>query len=261
MIKLLYASHFVSGAFFKTGMRPARLVREYEFELYTTDGGITILNGMECSHSKGSVLIACPGDIRKTVKNFECHALKFTVESDFEFEKYLKQMTGVTRLYRYDSLLDVFNQIYRAGIKTEACPLFFDAKIRELTALLYDFSIKGDSSIYINHTDRVVKCMDFIRKNFNKKISLNDMAAAAGLSPSFLHKIFKQFMEMSPWEYLIVQRMNYAKHLLGDNSISIEKIAEKCGFEERAYFDRVFKKNIGITPAEFRKDVGRINNF
>ena len=58
---------------------------------------------------------------------------------------------------------------------------------------------------------------------------------------------------MSPGEYLTAKRVENAKSLLVNELISIDEVAEKCGFFSRAYFDVTFKNVTGVTPAGFRK--------
>ena len=62
---------------------------------------------------------------------------------------------------------------------------------------------------------------------------------------------------MSPNDYILKKRIEYAKGLICDNSLSMERISELSGFSTRAYFDICFKKETGMTPAFFRQQLNQ----
>ncbi len=128
---------------------------------------------------------------------------------------------------------------------------FFDAKIRSIVAKIYE-SVSDKNTNNSPYKSTLDKSIRFIEKFFYKKISLKDIAASSGLSPSYFHKIFKEVYFMSPNDYLSSKRISYAKSLLLNPSTPIDIIFEKCGFFSRAYFDLAFKSKVGMTPKEYR---------
>ena len=78
------------------------------------------------------------------------------------------------------------------------------------------------------------------------------MAAVAGMSPNYFHRVFTRAMGMTPNEFVISKKMNRARELLATTSKSIADISLECGFDNIAYFSYVFKRYSGITPSSFR---------
>lgn len=94
----------------------------------------------------------------------------------------------------------------------------------------------------------------FIRDNFTKNISLEDIAKSANLSQYHFHRLFKQIYGETPNAYLNRLRMEFAGHLLGlypDKTIL--EIAIESGYSSLAAFSRDFKKHFELTPSKYRK--------
>lgn len=92
----------------------------------------------------------------------------------------------------------------------------------------------------------------FINENFDKQISLEEIAAQANLSIYYFTRRFKRAYGHTPHEYLINIRLNTACFYLASSSAQIKEIAFSCGFTNESNFCTSFKKNIGCTPAEYR---------
>ena len=83
-------------------------------------------------------------------------------------------------------------------------------------------------------------------------MSVEELAKTEFLSPSRYRTIFKQTLGVSPIEYISKERIRLACHLIEHGDLSLSQIAEACGYSDRLYFQRVFKKYIGITPGEYK---------
>lgn len=99
----------------------------------------------------------------------------------------------------------------------------------------------------------VQKAADYIRKNLDKKISIDEIAQVVYLSPCYLSRIFKQNLGCTLMEYLTHARVEKAKMMLRNPKYNITQVAEESGFEDPGYFTRVFKKIEGITPSRFKQ--------
>ena len=97
---------------------------------------------------------------------------------------------------------------------------------------------------------RVVK---EIQETYLSDVSLGDLAEKYGISISYLSRLLKEELGLSFSEYLASRRMQKAKELLKDETLSVESIAESVGYHDYFYFTRVFKKITGITPSKYRK--------
>lgn len=94
-----------------------------------------------------------------------------------------------------------------------------------------------------------------IRENYAENITLTDLSKKYGISISHLSSLLKTELKLSFTEYIASRRIQKAKELLGDDKLSIEEIAEKVGYNDYFYFTKVFKKNTGISPSKYRKNL------
>ena len=108
---------------------------------------------------------------------------------------------------------------------------------------------QGDGSAYRTLIRNVI---EYVEQNISNRIMLKDLAAVAGMSPNYFHRVFTRVMGMTPNEFVISKKMNRARELLATTSESIADISLECGFENIAYFSYVFKRYSGITPSSFR---------
>lgn len=99
------------------------------------------------------------------------------------------------------------------------------------------------------------KIKKYIRKNFNKNLTLDDIAASVYLSPYYIARIFKQAQDMTIMDYVTKVRVEEAKKLLRNPRFQIEEIAEKLGYNDASYFSKVFRRNEGMSPSQFRQQV------
>ena len=105
----------------------------------------------------------------------------------------------------------------------------------------------------IKHSDTIHKAVQYVKKNYMKKITLDDVASHVYLSKAYLSKIFKEEMDVSLVHYINRLRIDKSKALLGDLSLSLIDVANLVGFEEQSYFNKVFKSLNGVSPGQYRK--------
>ena len=89
--------------------------------------------------------------------------------------------------------------------------------------------------------------------SLKNRIALQDVAQYTCLSPNYLSQLFKQETGKSFLEYLTNCRVEAAKKLLAQSSLTISEIAFKLGYDMPSYFSEVFKKSEGLTPSQYRK--------
>jgi AraC-like DNA-binding protein len=95
---------------------------------------------------------------------------------------------------------------------------------------------------------------DTLAANLEGDISLADLANDCGLSASHFSRAFRQSTGMSPHRWLQQRRVDLAKSLLPDRSLSLASIALACGFADQSHFTRVFSNFVGISPGNWRRD-------
>lgn len=112
-----------------------------------------------------------------------------------------------------------------------------------------DVVITNSLSKYTNMTQRV---MENIHSFYNKQINKEELAAKLSTNQSHLARKFKEETKMTITAYQQMLRIRQAKHLLKTGNLSVEEIAWTIGYEDPSYFTRVFKKETGRTPSQYR---------
>jgi AraC family transcriptional regulator of arabinose operon len=100
---------------------------------------------------------------------------------------------------------------------------------------------------------RILKSIDYILREYHASHTLDDLARSAGLSIPHYGALFRKQTGVSPVLYLIRVRLRHACMLLDHSSLSLSEIARAVGYEDQFYFSRLFRKNIGLSPREYRK--------
>jgi signal transduction histidine kinase/AraC-like DNA-binding protein/ABC-type sugar transport system substrate-binding protein len=99
----------------------------------------------------------------------------------------------------------------------------------------------------------VKQVVAFIQQNYTQPLSRKQIADAVGVSENYLSQIFRQELSISPLDYLTRLRIQQAKELLAHSHKSVTQVAVQVGFNDSAYFSRVFHKLTGCSPLEFRQ--------
>ncbi len=94
---------------------------------------------------------------------------------------------------------------------------------------------------------------EYIQNNYSKDISLDDVSRVVNISPYYFSKIFKEDTGENFIEYLTGIRINRAKELLDTTELSMKEICCMVGYADPNYFSRSFKKNVGVTPTEYKE--------
>lgn len=93
----------------------------------------------------------------------------------------------------------------------------------------------------------------YIEDNFQKQITLDELAEVVHLNPVYLSALFKKETDRTLTDYIIDIRIQHAKELLRTTFLSVQEIVDKIGYKDNRYFSRLFRKNVGIYPTEYRK--------
>lgn len=138
----------------------------------------------------------------------------------------------------------------------EACKLFVDQLGATIsTHLLRQYSgirlpRNTKSPLSKSHEDRA-KAM--LRSNIDGDISIGDIAQACGLSRSHFTRSFKETTGLTPYRWLLDQRVAKARELLSRPQISLAEIAALCGFADQSHLTRLFTKVVGTSPGKWRR--------
>ena len=137
----------------------------------------------------------------------------------------------------------------------ERSPLMLRLQLQELLLLCSRVCLLlTETPASIHTTDRqVLMAARYINEHFRQQISAADIAAAAGFSPNYLSRKFREAAGIGVHDYLVFIRLRSAAFELISTSDSVTDIALRNGFSDSNYFKDVFKKKYGMTPREYRK--------
>lgn len=93
----------------------------------------------------------------------------------------------------------------------------------------------------------------YFYENYNKNICIEEYAASRNMSTCWFIRTFKQYSGLTPLNYLLSVRISNAQNLLENTNYNITEIASIVGYENPLYFSRLFKKQTGLSPSEYRK--------
>ena len=137
----------------------------------------------------------------------------------------------------------------------ERSPLMLRLQLQELLLLCSRVCLLlTETPASIHTTDRqVLLAARYINEHFRQQISAADNAAAAGFSPNYLSRKFREAAGIGVHDYLVFIRLRSAAFELISTNDSVTDIALRNGFSDSNYFKDVFKKKYGMTPREYRK--------
>jgi AraC-like DNA-binding protein len=105
---------------------------------------------------------------------------------------------------------------------------------------------------FINANNPILPSIEFIRENIREQINLKDLSEKACMSTTSFYRYFKRELGMSPIEFILNEKIKYAKKLLNNPKIQINEVSYATGFEDCNYFIRLFKKHEGVTPKQYQ---------
>lgn len=102
----------------------------------------------------------------------------------------------------------------------------------------------------------ILAVYNYIDEHMDEKLTLSTLASVTGLSPNYLSHIFKQLNGVSLWEYITAKRVEKASSLIlfPSTHMTMLEIALECGFNNTVSFNKAFKKQMGFTPSDLKKN-------
>jgi len=129
-----------------------------------------------------------------------------------------------------------------------------------LTPLIEKFVELAFKNKEIKYADIIHKACMYIKAYYMNKITLEDVASSAKVTPNYLSKIFKESMGKTFTHYLNLVRIENSKKMLLSEDMTLEEIALKSGFADQSYFTKVFKKLMNVPPKKYRQAQMRHHN-
>lgn len=107
------------------------------------------------------------------------------------------------------------------------------------------------------NADLLRQMEQYLEEHFCEDITLDELAEHFGFAASYCSKLIKNATDDNFSRLIVEKRMKKAKELLGETELKIYEIAEQTGYGDVKYFNRVFKKETGVTPIQYRRAFGK----
>lgn len=161
--------------------------------------------------------------------------------------------TNVTALSHMDKIEASFRKIF-VSLKTEdnSGKYISSSLLYEILMELYTMlqNKQEDKTSEGNSIINSIKL--YIDEHYNQNMTLEELSSLANITPQYLCKLFKRYLNLRPFQYITLKRIQYAKKMLSDYTMSVNEIAHMVGFSDCSYFCAIFKKYEMISPTQFR---------
>ncbi|SDK05184.1 response regulator transcription factor [Natronincola ferrireducens] len=172
------------------------------------------------------------------------------------YEKYINLIENLTSISDFRKIItnetnnnfDLLNSLESID-KIETYENYWDKIMGDEAKITDEFN----QQILMASKHAIYTAKKYIKANYNKNISLNDVAKEVYMNPSYFSHIFKQETGTNYINYLTNLRLKQAKHLLKYTKAPIYQISDEIGYKNSKYFNKLFKKHIGLTPSQFRE--------
>lgn len=241
----------------------------YYYEMfYVKNGGVRIFINNELYELRsGDFIVIAPGEAHNVRYFLPTYRINIYFKSEDIMDKSLAALeqfdlrnTGcihVPGTYR-KSVESVFERMLSEDRADDSYTKYMlRCELLELFILLQRFRVKASDLAARGDSEDAVMLdiAKYISEHYESPITLDGLAARAGLSPSYFSRKFKNVTGMGMKEYLKYTRLRNSAHMLVSTPDSITDIAFACGFSDSNYFKDAFKKMYGVSPREYRKQM------
>lgn len=199
------------------------------------------------------------------IPNFVCMPFFIAEQDSFIYYKYVLPVISSALSFQIFNekipwqaeTLSIIKQVIAAQDGVSSCELVTASLMQRLWLEIYENTDithrKENINDAVSSQARLQLMMQYMQQNYQKGISLDDVAAHAGVSKSTVLNLFRKYLHVTPINYLINYRLNEAAALLSKTEKKVNTISDETGFNNVDYFCRLFKKHYRVTPSEYRK--------
>ena len=125
-------------------------------------------------------------------------------------------------------------------------------QLHGLVEILLSYFVKHAQPRFMVKDERIMRLIEYISEHIDEPITVGQLADMICLTESHLVKAFRKGLNITPLQYIIRRKVQHAQTLLLETTKTVGEIAQMVGMTDASYFIRLFKKNIGYTPQEYR---------
>ncbi|RKX87861.1 MAG: AraC family transcriptional regulator [Spirochaetes bacterium] len=230
--------------------------KEFELHYFIGGEGHFRVGGALHTVSPGSLFVCPPRlphaiEARKNDNPISYYAVLFRIEEMGELEALLynagtKPPRNIGRNYRF-----FFEELKERSLSSSSMKR--QAALHQLISFLY---LIGDGDIPRGEPGNIhlEKALDMMQDEVYGRIRLPDLAGKLGITQSYLIRLFRKKLNITPMKYYTRLKVEAAASLLADTSLAIYKIADRLNFYSEYHFSRVFKHYTGTAPSLYRNE-------
>lgn len=125
-------------------------------------------------------------------------------------------------------------------------------QLHGMVEIILSYFVKHAQPIHATRDKRIAQLMEYVQLHLNKNVTMQDMADKVCLTKSHMIRLFRQTMGITPLQYVLRKKVQYAQYLLLSTDLTVAEVAHRLGMEDASYFIRLFRKSLGFTPQEYR---------
>ena len=125
--------------------------------------------------------------------------------------------------------------------------------LRQIFLLIQRSRLEQKPTVSTYMQEEMENARRYFNEHYNENINIEEFAASRSMSVSWFLRNFKQVVGMSPMHYILTNRINNAVSLLETTDYNVTEISTIVGYENPMYFSRLFKKQKGVSPTDYRK--------
>jgi len=172
-------------------------------------------------------------------------------------QKYIQPLTasGIERIGLFPGKNDGILELLRQSFALDTGETGYEFRLVGLLSRIWLCLLElSDQQTVSSATDGALKkMMVYLYEHYSESISVDDLAAAGGVSKRGCFRLFRQQLRTTPADYLRQYRLQKASALLCSGSLSITEIAYQCGLGSSSYFGKLFQEQFGCSPRAYRK--------
>lgn len=235
---------------------------EYIIHCVQKGCGIFVLNEKTWHLSQGDTFLICPGEkVYYAADSSDPWSYSWIAFHGMKADRFLhhtaySSTNPILHLDDPSFFLDAVDKILDTTALTYANKLKRQSYLLELFSLLIEHSrAKSPQKTWYDYPANtyVDQAASFIRRNYYKHIRIADVAEYVGINRSYLTTSFQKILKVSPQKFLQNCRMKQAADLLKTTESPISTIARQVGYEDALAFSKIFKKEYGLSPRQYRK--------
>ena len=249
-----------------------RIVLDYELDFYIKGQREMTINGDSFSVGKDTIVFRKPGDHIVSTGSYNCYLLtidftkkkgnfngtydrnnKSNLMQELSDNKLLDLIPSHLTVERCLEYVNIYEKLCHLSLKDgdqTTKTLLLNQLLCLILANICNSTLRSNTKETENFL--LTETHKYVEKNIGKVITLEELSANVYLSSSWFSKKFKEATNISPMEYVLNIKLSNAKQLLSTTQLSINEIAQICGFNDAAYFSYYFKKRFGISPKQYR---------